>query len=215
MSSLQPPEAGWEVYGAGSREGGQEGRPGGLPAAADQPPLIAVAQAGRHALCLTACSACTAVPLCTAAVPLCTAVYCRRYVDYPITDVLQMMGRAGRPQYDKHGVAVIMVGVHGSCAAGAPCSPAALPVSRSTSTSLHAWVTPSGPFTRGPAPQPTCPTNLPPFLPPAPSGLTHTTPAGPRAQEELLQEVPVRALPSGVLPARPPGRPLQRRGGGG
>jgi activating signal cointegrator complex subunit 3 len=33
----------------------------------------------------------------------------RRYVDYPITDVLQMMGRAGRPQYDKHGVAVIMV----------------------------------------------------------------------------------------------------------
>ena len=34
----------------------------------------------------------------------------RRYVDYPITDVLQMMGRAGRPQYDRHGVAVIMVG---------------------------------------------------------------------------------------------------------
>lgn len=33
----------------------------------------------------------------------------RRYVDYPITDVLQMMGRAGRPQYDQHGVAVIMV----------------------------------------------------------------------------------------------------------
>eukprot|EP00889_Picochlorum_renovo_P003111 jgi/Picre1/30141/NNA_005510.t1 len=33
----------------------------------------------------------------------------RRYVDYPITDVLQMMGRAGRPQYDKQGVAVIMV----------------------------------------------------------------------------------------------------------
>ncbi|GMH32834.1 hypothetical protein BSKO_00668 [Bryopsis sp. KO-2023] len=33
----------------------------------------------------------------------------RRYVDFPITDVLQMMGRAGRPQYDKHGVAVIMV----------------------------------------------------------------------------------------------------------
>jgi len=30
-------------------------------------------------------------------------------VDFPITDVLQMMGRAGRPQYDKHGVAVIMV----------------------------------------------------------------------------------------------------------
>ena len=34
---------------------------------------------------------------------------CRRYVDFPITDVLQMMGRAGRPQYDRHGVAVIMV----------------------------------------------------------------------------------------------------------
>jgi len=33
----------------------------------------------------------------------------KRYVDYPITDVLQMMGRAGRPQYDHHGVAVIMV----------------------------------------------------------------------------------------------------------
>ncbi|CAG9467191.1 unnamed protein product [Pedinophyceae sp. YPF-701] len=33
----------------------------------------------------------------------------KRYVDYPITDVLQMMGRAGRPQYDRHGVAVIMV----------------------------------------------------------------------------------------------------------
>lgn len=33
----------------------------------------------------------------------------RRYVDFPITDVLQMMGRAGRPQYDAHGVAVIMV----------------------------------------------------------------------------------------------------------
>lgn len=33
----------------------------------------------------------------------------RRYVDFPITDVLQMMGRAGRPQYDQHGVAVIMV----------------------------------------------------------------------------------------------------------
>lgn len=37
-------------------------------------------------------------------------VPCRRYVDYPITDVLQMMGRAGRPQFDRHGVAVIMVG---------------------------------------------------------------------------------------------------------
>lgn len=27
----------------------------------------------------------------------------------PITDVLQMMGRAGRPQFDNEGVAVIMV----------------------------------------------------------------------------------------------------------
>eukprot|EP00882_Tetradesmus_deserticola_P026910 GHRQ01029731.1.p1 GENE.GHRQ01029731.1~~GHRQ01029731.1.p1 ORF type:complete len:372 (+),score=180.37 GHRQ01029731.1:361-1476(+) len=33
----------------------------------------------------------------------------RRYVDFPITDVLQMMGRAGRPQYDTKGVAVVMV----------------------------------------------------------------------------------------------------------
>lgn len=33
----------------------------------------------------------------------------KRYVDYPITDVLQMMGRAGRPQYDDKGVAVILV----------------------------------------------------------------------------------------------------------
>lgn len=33
----------------------------------------------------------------------------QRYVDYPITDVLQMMGRAGRPQYDDRGVAVILV----------------------------------------------------------------------------------------------------------
>jgi activating signal cointegrator complex subunit 3 len=32
-----------------------------------------------------------------------------RYVDYPITDVLQMMGRAGRPQFDTHAVAVILV----------------------------------------------------------------------------------------------------------
>lgn len=27
----------------------------------------------------------------------------------PITDVLQMMGRAGRPQFDEHGVAVVLV----------------------------------------------------------------------------------------------------------
>jgi activating signal cointegrator complex subunit 3 len=33
----------------------------------------------------------------------------KAYVDFPITDVLQMMGRAGRPQYDNHGVAVILV----------------------------------------------------------------------------------------------------------
>jgi len=32
-----------------------------------------------------------------------------RYVDYPVTDVLQMMGRAGRPQFDTKGVAVVMV----------------------------------------------------------------------------------------------------------
>jgi len=31
------------------------------------------------------------------------------YVDFPITDVLQMMGRAGRPQYDDTGIAQIMV----------------------------------------------------------------------------------------------------------
>uniref|UniRef100_A0AA85J1R0 Activating signal cointegrator 1 complex subunit 3 n=1 Tax=Trichobilharzia regenti TaxID=157069 RepID=A0AA85J1R0_TRIRE len=33
----------------------------------------------------------------------------KTYVDYPITDVLQMMGRAGRPQFDDQGKAVIMV----------------------------------------------------------------------------------------------------------
>jgi activating signal cointegrator complex subunit 3 len=31
-----------------------------------------------------------------------------RYVDMPVTDVLQMMGRAGRPQFDDHACAVIM-----------------------------------------------------------------------------------------------------------
>ncbi|TPX48749.1 hypothetical protein SeLEV6574_g01875 [Synchytrium endobioticum] len=33
----------------------------------------------------------------------------RGYVDFPITDVLQMMGRAGRPQFDDSGVATILV----------------------------------------------------------------------------------------------------------
>ncbi|EMS55394.1 hypothetical protein TRIUR3_08510 [Triticum urartu] len=33
----------------------------------------------------------------------------KRYVDYVITDILQTMGRAGRPQYDQHGKAVILV----------------------------------------------------------------------------------------------------------
>jgi activating signal cointegrator complex subunit 3 len=33
----------------------------------------------------------------------------KRYIDYDITDILQMMGRAGRPQYDQHGKAVILV----------------------------------------------------------------------------------------------------------
>ncbi|KAE9467176.1 hypothetical protein C3L33_00910, partial [Rhododendron williamsianum] len=33
----------------------------------------------------------------------------KRYVDFPITDIMQMMGRAGRPQYDQHGKAVILV----------------------------------------------------------------------------------------------------------
>jgi activating signal cointegrator complex subunit 3 len=32
-----------------------------------------------------------------------------RYVDFPITDVLQMMGRAGRPQFDSSGCACILV----------------------------------------------------------------------------------------------------------
>ncbi|GAB6024989.1 activating signal cointegrator 1 complex subunit [Chamberlinius hualienensis] len=32
-----------------------------------------------------------------------------RYVDFPITDVLQMVGRAGRPQFDDHGTAVVLV----------------------------------------------------------------------------------------------------------
>jgi replicative superfamily II helicase len=32
-----------------------------------------------------------------------------RYVDYPLTDVLQMIGRAGRPGFDTEGVAVVLV----------------------------------------------------------------------------------------------------------
>ncbi|KAJ9082208.1 putative steryl acetyl hydrolase mug81 [Entomophthora muscae] len=33
----------------------------------------------------------------------------RGYVDYPITDILQMMGRAGRPQFDDSGIARVFV----------------------------------------------------------------------------------------------------------
>lgn len=33
----------------------------------------------------------------------------KRYVDMDITDILQMTGRAGRPQFDDHGIAVIFV----------------------------------------------------------------------------------------------------------
>jgi activating signal cointegrator complex subunit 3 len=33
----------------------------------------------------------------------------KRYVDFPVTDVLQMMGRAGRPQFDDSGVACVLV----------------------------------------------------------------------------------------------------------
>ena len=31
-----------------------------------------------------------------------------RYVDYPVTDILQMMGRANRPLIDENGVAVLL-----------------------------------------------------------------------------------------------------------
>lgn len=30
-------------------------------------------------------------------------------MDYPVTDVLQMMGRAGRPQFDTEGIACVLV----------------------------------------------------------------------------------------------------------
>jgi replicative superfamily II helicase len=33
----------------------------------------------------------------------------KRYVDFPITDILQMMGRAGRPQFDTEARACILV----------------------------------------------------------------------------------------------------------
>lgn len=33
----------------------------------------------------------------------------KRYVDFPVTDILQMIGRAGRPQFDDTGVACLLV----------------------------------------------------------------------------------------------------------
>ena len=33
----------------------------------------------------------------------------KRYVDFPLTDLLQMIGRAGRPGFDTHGTACVMV----------------------------------------------------------------------------------------------------------
>jgi activating signal cointegrator complex subunit 3 len=33
----------------------------------------------------------------------------KRYVDIPVSDILQMMGRAGRPQFDNKGIACIFV----------------------------------------------------------------------------------------------------------
>ncbi len=40
-------------------------------------------------------------------------MHCRRYVDFPITDVLQMMGRAGRPRS--------MTNIHRPIEAGLQC----------------------------------------------------------------------------------------------
>ena len=39
--------------------------------------------------------------------PFCDFVFCS-YVDYPVTDVLQMIGRANRPLLDDSGKAVIL-----------------------------------------------------------------------------------------------------------
>lgn len=33
----------------------------------------------------------------------------KRYVDMPVTDILQMIGRAGRPQFDDKGIACVYV----------------------------------------------------------------------------------------------------------
>jgi len=45
-------------------------------------------------------NACTFVVDNASGLPLMMAI---RYVDMPITDILQMMGRAGRPQFDDSG----------------------------------------------------------------------------------------------------------------
>ena len=33
----------------------------------------------------------------------------KRYVDFPVTDIMQMIGRAGRPQFDTFGIACVFV----------------------------------------------------------------------------------------------------------